>query len=56
MQLFFDWHLKSLATWLFAQHFFQAGIKETSKFQITGPLWGESTATDDRWIPLTKGQ
>ena len=23
-------------------------------FGITGPLWGEST--DDRWIPITKGQ
>ena len=39
---------------LSVQHFVLANIKETSKDNITNPLWGEST--NDWWIPLTKGQ
>ena len=48
------WRLKSPASWLFAQPFVQAHIKENFKAQRHWPLWGEFTG--DRWIPLTKGQ
>ena len=39
---------------LFAQPFVQAQIKENIKALSHWPLWAE--ATDDQWIPLTKGQ
>ena len=41
-------------SWLFAQPFVQAQIKEHIKASRHWPLWGEST--DDQWFPLTKGQ
>ena len=48
------WRLNSPASRLFAQPFVQAQIKENIKAPRRWPLWGEPT--DDRWIPLTKGQ
>ena len=39
---------------LFARPFVQVQIKESIKTPRHLPLWGEST--DDRWIPLTKGE
>ena len=33
---------------------FRETAKESSKFCITGPLWGESTG--DRWIPFTNSK
>ena len=39
---------------LFAQLFVQVKINENIKAPRHRPLWGEST--DNRWIPLTKGQ
>ena len=38
-----------LTTRLFVQQIVQANIKETSKFLITGPLWGKSTR--HQWFP-----
>ena len=48
------WHLKSLASWLFAQPFVQAQKEENIKALHHWSLLGESTG--DQWIPLTKGQ
>ena len=48
------WHLKSPASWLFAQPFVHAQIKENIKAPRHWPLWGEFTG--DRWIPRTKGK
>ena len=48
------WHLKSPASWWFAQSFVQAAIKEKIEALHHWPLWGEFT--DDCWIPLTRGQ
>ena len=39
---------------MYIQPFVQAYIKENIKAPRHWPLWGEFT--DDRWIPLTKGQ
>ena len=41
----------SQATQLFVRKFIQFSNNEN---RITVPLWGEST--DNRWIPLLKGQ
>ena len=49
-----SWRLKAPTTPLFIQPFFHAHIKQNIKFPRDWPLCGEST--DDRWIPLTKGQ
>ena len=49
-----QWHLKSPASRVFAQPFFQAQIIENVKAQRQWPWWGEFTG--DPWIPLTKGQ
>ena len=48
------WCLESPSSWLFAQPFVQAHIKENSKAPRHWPLWGEPTG--HRWIPLIKGQ
>ena len=48
------WRLKSPASQLFTQRFFQAQIKENIKASRHWPLCGEFTG--DRWIPRTKGQ
>ena len=48
------WHLRSPATWLFAQQLIQAGIKENTKASQYRPL--ERGIHRSRWIPLTKGQ
>ena len=48
------WRPKSPVPRLFTQTFIQAHIKENIKAPCHWPLWGEFT--DDRWIPLTKGQ
>ena len=48
------WRLKSPASRLFTRAFIQTQIKENIKAPRHWPLWGEST--NDRWIPLTKGQ
>ena len=45
--------LNSPASWLFAQPFVQAQIKENIKAPRHWPLWGESTG--DRWISPHKG-
>ena len=42
-------HSKSPPSWLFAQSFVQAQMKENTKAPRHWPLWGESTG--DRWIP-----
>ena len=48
------WRLKSPVSWLFAQPFVQAHIKENNKAPRHWPLLGESTG--DQWISLPKGQ
>ena len=48
------WRLKCTASWLLAQPFVQAQIKENIKATRHWPLRGETTG--DRWISLTKGQ
>ena len=42
-----------IPSWLFAQLFVQAQIKENIEAPRHWPLWGEFTG--DRWIPHTKG-
>ena len=48
-----QWHLKSLASWLFTHLFVQVHIKENIKSPGHWPLWGESTG--DQWISPHKG-
>ena len=46
-------HLKSPTDRRFVQQLRQ-GKNKNIEVRITGPLWGERT--DDKWIPVTKGQ